>query len=244
MTINCVWEHNGRDTLLYAVDFVGAYTRGETLEAAVRKMQAEICSYLKWCGKKAVTSMDIAIIEEKVSELAICDADSDVLFESEKAPLTAEEYKKLKALALKSAQDFLALYDSVPDKNATAAPERKTFYGKVPRSADEMYEHTKNVNTYYFAEIAVEADHDGNIYECRKRGFEALESSPDFLQNTVRKGSYGEDWSLRKVLRRFIWHDRIHAKAMYRMAIKVFGAEHVVNPFCFFDWRRLWTLNL
>ena len=235
MTINCVWEHNGRDTLLYAVDFVGAYTRGETLEAAVRKMQAEICSYLKWCGKKAVTSMDIVIIEEKVSELAICDADSDVLFESEKAPLTAEEYIKLKALALKSAQDFLALYDSVPDKNATAAPERKTFYGQVPRTANEMYEHTKNVNTYYFAEIAVEADHDGNIYECRKRGFEALESSPDFLQNTVRKGSYGEDWSLRKVLRRFIWHDRIHARAMYRMAIKVFGAESIVNPFYFFD---------
>ena len=165
MTINCVWEHNGRDTLLYAVDFVGAYTRGETLEAAVRKMQAEICSYLKWCGKKAVTSMDIVIIEEKVSELAICDADSDVLFESEKAPLTAEEYIKLKALALKSAQDFLALYDSVPDKNATAAPERKTFYGQVPRTANEMYEHTKNVNTYYFAEIAVDADHDGNIYD-------------------------------------------------------------------------------
>ena len=235
MTINCVWEHNGRDTLLYAVDFVGAYTRGETLEAAVRKMQAEICSYLKWCGKKTVTSMDIAIIEEKVSELAICDADSDVLFESEKAPLTAEEYKKLKALALKSAQDFLALYDSVPDKHATAAPERKTFYGKVPRSADEMYEHTKNVNTYYFAEIAVKADHDGNIYECRKRGFDALESNPDFLQNTVKKGSYGEDWSLRKVLRRFIWHDRIHARAMYRMAIKVFGAESIVNPFYFFD---------
>ena len=235
MTINCVWEHNGRDTLLYAVDFVGAYTRGETLEAAVRKMQAEICSYLKWCGKKAVTSMDIAIIEEKVSELAICDADSDVLFESEKAPLTAEEYKKLKALALKSAQDFLALYDSVPDKNATAAPERKTFYGQVPRTANEMYEHTKNVNTYYFAEIAVEADHDGNIYECRKRGFEALESNPDFLQNAVTEGSYGEDWSLRKVLRRFIWHDRIHARAMYRMAIKVFGAESIVNPFYFFD---------
>ena len=240
MTINCVWEHNGRDTLLYAVDFVGAYTRGETLEAAVRKMQAEICSYLKWCGKKAVTSMDIVIIEEKVSELAICDADSDVLFESEKAPLTAEEYIKLKALALKSAQDFLALYDSVPDKNATAAPERKTFYGQVPRTANEMYEHTKNVNTYYFAEIAVDADHDGNIYECRKRGFESLESNPDFLQNTGRKGSYGEDWSLRKVLRRFIWHDRIHARAMYRMAIKVFGAESIVNPL----WQEPKRLNL
>ena len=79
----------------------------------------------------------------------------------------------------------------------------------------------------------MDADHDGNIYECRKRGFESLESNPDFLQNTVRKGSYGEDWSLRKALRRFTWHDRIHAKAMYRMAIKVFGAENVVNPFYF-----------
>ena len=235
MTINCVWEHNGNDTLLYATNFVGAYTRGESLEIAKAKMPQEIVSYCNWLGMDAAGITEIVIVGEKRSELAICDADSDVLFESEKAPLTAEEYKKLKALALKSAQDFLALYDSVPDKNATAAPERKTFYGKVPRSADEMYEHTKNVNTYYFAEIAVDADNDGNIYECRKRGFESLESNPDFLQNTVRKGSYGEDWSLRKVLRRFIWHDRIHAKAMYRMATKVFGVESIVNPFYFFD---------
>lgn len=235
MTINCVWEHNGRDTLLYATNCVGAYTRGESLEIAKAKMPQEIVSYCNWLGMDAAGKTEIVIVGEKRSELTIRDADSDVLFESEKAPLTAEEYKKLKALALESAQDFLALYDSVPDKNATAAPERKTFYGKVPRSADEMYEHTKNVNTYYFAEIAVDADHDGNIYECRKRGFESLESNPDFLQNTVRKGSYGEDWSLRKVLRRFIWHDRIHARAMYRMAIKVFGAESIVNPFYFFD---------
>ena len=234
MTINCVWEHNGDDTLLYAENFVGAYTRGETLEAAILKMQTEISSYLQWCGQKADTHhMDVAIIEEKVSELTICDADSDVLFESEKAPLTAKEYAELKSLALRSAQDFLTLYHSIPDKNAAAAPARKTFYGQVPRSAEEMYVHTKNVNKYYFSEIHVDADNDGSIYECRKRGFEALEIMPDFLQNTVFEGSYDEMWSLRKVLRRFIWHDRIHARAMYRMAVKLFGAESIENPFCF-----------
>lgn len=233
MTINCVWEHNGDDTLLYAENFVGAYTRGETLEAAILKMQTEISSYLQWCGQKADMRMDVAIIEEKVSELTICDADSDVLFESEKPPLTAEEYMELKSLALRSAQDFLALYHSIPDKNAAAVPARKTFYGQVPRSAEEMYVHTKNVNKYYFSEIHVDADNDGSIYECRKRGFEALEATPDFLQNTVFEGSYDEAWSLRKVLRRFIWHDRIHARAMYRMAVKLFGAESIENPFCF-----------
>lgn len=233
MTINCVWEHNGNDTLLYATNFIGAYTRGESLEIAKVKMPQEIVSYCKWLGLDVSNEIDIVIVGEKCSELAIRDADSDVLFESEQAPLTVEEYEKMKALALKSAKDFLALYESIPDKNTAAAPERKTFYGSVPRTANEMYEHTKNVNAYYFAEIDIDSDNNGNIYECRKRGFETLERQPDFLQNAVIEGSYGEDWSLRKVLRRFIWHDRIHARAMYRMAVKVFGAEDVANPFFF-----------
>ena len=233
MTINCVWEHNGNDTLLYAVDYIGAYTRGESLDIAKAKMPGEIVSYLKWLGDDTSDNIEVVITQEKASDLAIKDADSDVLFESEKAPLTADEYEKLKALALKSAKDFLILYESIPDKSATAIAERKTFYGNVPRSADEMYEHTKSVNEYYFAEIDVDADNNGNIYECRKRGFEYLEAKLVFLNNAVIEGSYGEDWSLRKVLRRFIWHDRIHARAMYRMAVKVFGAENVANPFCF-----------
>ncbi len=125
------------------------------------------------------------------------------------------------------------MYESIPNKSATVIAERKTFYGQVSRTADEMYEHTKNVNEYYFAEINVNADNGGTIYECRKHGFEALEVKPDFLQNAVIEGSYGEDWTLRKVLRRFIWHDRIHARAMCRMAAKVFGTKNVANPFCF-----------
>ena len=233
MIIQCVWEHNGNDSLVYAVDYIGAYTRGESLDIATAKMPEEIASFLKWCGENVVDHFEIIITQEKASDLNIKDADSDVLFESEKSPLTAEEYEKLKSLALKSAKDFLALYESIPDKRATATLERKTFYGNVPRSADEMYEHTKNVNEYYFAEIDVHADNNGNIYECRKHGFELLESKADYLNNTVIEGSYGEDWSLRKVLRRFIWHDRIHAKAMYRMAVKVFGTENIPNPFYF-----------
>ena len=233
MKVYCVWEHNGDDTLLHAVDYIGASTRGESLEIATAKMPGEIISYLKWLGEDTSDNIEVVITQEKDSELAIKDADSDVLFESEKAPLAADEYEKLKALALKSAKDFLSLYESIPDKSATAIAERKTFYGQVPRPADEMYMHTKNVNEYYFAEIEVDADNGGTIYECRKRGFEALEKKPDFLQNAVIEGSYGEDWSLRKVLRRFIWHDRIHARAMYRMAVRLFGESAITNVFGF-----------
>ena len=232
MKIWCVWEHNGNDSLLYSSNFVGAYTRGETKEIALQKMAGEVVSYLQWKGEAIPGSLDAIILQEKESALAISDADSDVLFEEEKKPLVKGEYSELKALALKSAQDFLNLYEAIPDKNKSCLPVRETFYGSVPRTASEMYEHTKNVNDYYFGEIGVDADHEGTIVECRRRGFAMLEKQPDFLENTVCLGSYEEEWSLRKVLRRFIWHDRIHAKAMYRMAVRTFGSD-IPNVFRF-----------
>ena len=232
MKIRCVWEHSGNDTLLYAVDFVGAYTRGENLDVAIAKMPAEITSYLKWLGKDVPDDMSIEIVQEKVSDLRVSDADSDVIFDSEREPLTLEEYNELKALALRSAEDFFALYGSITEKDSSNLPYRDTFYGKVPRTAREMYEHTKSVNEYYFAEIGVDVDSEGTILGCRRRGFEKLEKNADFMSLGVVDGSYGELWSIRKVCRRFIWHDRIHAKAMWRMSRMIKG-EAVENPFFF-----------
>lgn len=233
MKIRCVWEHNGNDSILYAENYIGAFTRGSSKDIALDKMADEVASYLNWKGDSVDGNFETEIVQEKASELNISDADSDVLFDAEKAELSMAEYEELKTLVLRSAQDFLTLYEAIPDKEKSCLPVRQTFYGQVPRTAFEMYEHTKNVNAYYFSEIDVDADNEGTILECRKRGFALLEERPDFLHNEVLEGSYGEDWSLRKVLRRFLWHDRIHAKAMYRMAVKTFGADAVPNVFRF-----------
>lgn len=246
MKIRCVWEHNGEDTLLYADNFPGAFTRGASKKIALDKMEKEVEAYLRWAstvgnwavqGEKSVdievTSLQNEIIQEKSSDLDIKHADSDVLFNQEKEPLTLDEYRYLKTLVLKSAEDFLNLYEAIPDKDKSAFPERTCFYGAIPRTGREMYEHTKCVNSYYFGEIEVPADREGTILECRARGFELLERQPDFLENKVFQGSYDEEWSLRKVLRRFLWHDRIHAKAMYRMAKQTFGEGSVPDVFRF-----------
>lgn len=228
-----VWEHNGDDTLLYSVDFIGAFARGESFEKAAAKLPAEIAAYARWAGLEFEKDFEVEIVQEKESDLQIADADSDVIFDAELEKLTLAEYEKLKALVLKSAMDFHEMYMSVADGHKSCLPARKTFYGNVPRTAQEMYEHTKSVNSYYFAEVDVDADNEGSIYECRKRGFELLEKKPGFLEAAAVEGSYGEMWSLRKMLRRFIWHDRIHARAMYRMAVKTFGRNGVRNVFCF-----------
>lgn len=232
MEIECIWEHNGRDSLLYAGNLPGAYARGASRDEAMDKMAAQAAAYLAWKGGPAPRGLRPVIVQEKASGLAVSDADSDVLFDTERAPLTPAEYEPLKELALRSAADFLALYEAVPDKDKSCLPARISFYGPVPRTAREMYEHTKNVNSYYFGEIGVEAGNEGSILESRRRGFALLERQPGYLAAPARTGSFGEEWSLRKLLRRFIWHDRIHARAMWQMAQKTFGAP-IANPFCF-----------
>lgn len=221
--IRCVWEHNGQDTLLWAVDDPGAYTRGATLEEASAKMPGEIVAYRRWAGGLGDVPQGVAVVQDAACELAVSDADSDVLFDAERVPMTYGEYERLKTLAMKSAEDFYALYQSIGDPDASSFAPRRTFYGDVPRTARAMYDHTRQVNSYYFGEIGVEADNAGTIAECRRRGFDALERRADFLTRPACEGSWGEWWSLRKVLRRFIWHDRIHARAMVRMAKATFG---------------------
>ena len=233
MKLRCVWEHNGDDSIIYLDNLIGAFTRGQTKDVAMEKIAGEVRAWLHWRNGSEPESLESEIVQEKISDLNISDADSDVLFESEKGALGLAEYEELKALALRSAGDFLALYEAIPDKNRSCLPVRQTFYGQVPRTAFEMYEHTKNVNEYYFGEIGVEADNEGSILSCRARGFDLLEARSGFLDNSVFAGSYGEEWSLRKLLRRFIWHDRIHARAMYRMAVRTFGADAVPNVFQF-----------
>lgn len=233
MKVTCVWEHNGGDSILYADRFAGAFTRGASREEAVRKMPEELRRYLLWRGEAPPDNCEVEIVQEKDSALQIGDADSDVLFLSEAAPLGDEEYQALKALALRSAEDFYALYRAFPDRNRSDLPFRKTFYGPLPRTAEEMYQHVKNVNEYYFAEVGAAADNEGTIVSCRARGFASLEAIPDFLSLAPAAGSYDELWSVRKLLRRFLWHDRIHARAMYRMGIRTFGAAAIPDVFGF-----------
>ncbi|SHO51547.1 hypothetical protein [Anaerocolumna xylanovorans] len=227
-------EYNNNGYLIYADNFPGAYVRGRYEEEALGKLKNEIFQYLSWRDDSlAEIDINIIVVDRKKSELNVEDADSDIIFTSEKEPLTQEEYLTLKKFALKSAADFQSLYDSIPDKANSILPVRKTFYGLIPRTAEEMYLHTKNVNSYYFGEIGIEVDNEPDIFACRKEGFEKLETYVNYLSNEVKSGSYNEEWSLRKLLRRFIWHDRIHAKAMYRMACKLYGKENAVNPFRF-----------
>lgn len=236
MLIEAVVEYNDEGYLVHSSNHIGAFVRGGTKEEALSKFEDEISRYVLWAtGERIPTgrTIEINIIQEKKSTLDIADADSDILFESESTPIGINEYETLKNLVLKSAKDFNLLYGSIPDKKVTSLKERRTFYGRVPLTAEEMYAHTNRVTGYYFGEIGIRADFRPDIYVYRAEAFKLAEKAPDYLKSPVHSGAFDELWTLRKVMRRFIWHDRIHAKAMYRMAVRIWGPSGIADPFCF-----------
>lgn len=231
MQVRCCWEHHGEDTMLHALDFPGVCSRGKNKAAAIAKMPQAIRAYCAWAKLDIPSAVMVIIVEACDSIARIEDGDSMVLFANEKENLAIEEYRKLKARCLMSANDFLRFYEAMPDKQSSSLPVRKTFYGSVPRTAEEMYVHTKNVNSYYWQNIHVMASDEGSILENRQRGFALLEQEAAFLSSHLYQAQDQEWWSLRKVLRRFLWHDRLHAKAMGRMA-ELQGWK-VEDIFCF-----------
>lgn len=192
MKLFCVWEHNGNDSMVYVENLPGAFVRGASIEEALKKLPAEAASWLRWNGEQVPADFQVELVQEIPTDAEVCDGDSDALFESEKPLLSSNEYFWMKELALHSAKVFLRLYQAVPDKEKSCLPVRNTFYGLVPRTAEEIYCHTKQVNAYYFGEIGVEVTSEGNILECREKGFALLESQPDYLTNQLYVGSYDE----------------------------------------------------
>lgn len=234
MKIEAVCEYNDGGCLIYAANYPGAYVRGEDENQALAKFGGELRSYLHWSRRLAPTpeAPEIDIVQRKHSDLQVCDADSDVLFDSEQTPMTQAEYEAQKLLVLQSARDFRRLYQSIPNPDISGRAPRTSFYGPVPRTPREMYTHTNQVTAYYAAALGLDFENVDDIYANRMHVLSELEALPDYLSARVYTAPDGELWTLRKVLRRFLWHDRIHAKAMWRIATALWDSD-VANPFRF-----------
>lgn len=93
-----IWEHNGIGGILWSEDYPGASGRGKTLQEAKGKLLHDIQRYQKWCALDKTcpkANEDIVIVQEKDSTLQVQDADSDVLFDSERNSLHIEDRKSV-----------------------------------------------------------------------------------------------------------------------------------------------------
>ena len=142
-------------------------------------------------------------------------------------------YTSLKTLCLKSARDFELLFSSIPQKDRALLKSRRTLYGKVPVTAREMLAHVSDGQRAWASLFGIDLSEGQGLLADRKRLFAGLEAQPGYLDNRILAAPGGELWTLSKLLRRLLWHDAIHGRALYRKAITFWQKERIRNPFGF-----------
>ncbi|HMN12081.1 MAG TPA: hypothetical protein PKD55_07135 [Bellilinea sp.] len=232
--VEAALESNGKGFAAWAMNLPGAYARAESREDALGKLEAESVRVARWAyGGLSHATAQARVLQEHLTELQVQDADTDILFANEKQPLALGDFARLRAWVVNSAHDLRVLADSLPSRAETNLPERETFYGLRPRTCDEVLHHANGVTAYYLGELGIDHTNLPDVYDNRLSAMQSVSARLELLQNVVMQGSGGEFWTLRKVLRRFLWHDRIHARALWRMGVSMWGSDAIADPFGF-----------
>lgn len=184
MHIDAICETNGKGWLLWAAQCPGAFARGATENEALAKLPGDVRRFLHWAGEPAgdITVTPGAPIE---SGLHTEDADSDLLLEADCAPMTEADYAAAKLLVLKSARDFCTLFESIPNPDISPRAPRTSFYGPVPRTPREMYDHTNSTTAYYMAAFGIPFENMPDLYANRLQALAEIEEREELLTGKV-----------------------------------------------------------
>ena len=107
--VEVIAEYNEKGAMLWADSYPGAYSRGETVSGALEKFPKALSEYAAWAHGAPLPNLaesDFVVTHAYQTELRVDDADSDVLFPSERLPMDMTEYTQKKQLCIRSAQDF------------------------------------------------------------------------------------------------------------------------------------------
>lgn len=220
--VSIAFETNGKGYIGFIVELPGAFIRGRTEKEAIAKLDQEVNIYLKWLDIKQKHEYKIQIVQRHRSSLPVEDADNEILLEADKGIMKEEEFRNLSELVWHSGETFLQIYTHAKFKDLVDESRiRKTFYGENPKTIQEIFDHVKYCQYYYLARTKIEfEDKEMDFLDIRKFCLQKLEDLYHKNNNHLIFEVANELWTLKKVLRRFIHHDRIHAKAMIRILEK------------------------
>jgi len=220
--ISVALETNGRGFIGFIVQLQGAYVRGKTEEEALSKVDSEVKSYAKWLGVEPLVHYDFHVSQRHTCTLSVEDADSEILLDEDRSSVSDYAFKEFCDLATYSGETFYTLYRNAELENwVDESRIRKTFYGDTPTTIREIFEHVNGTQYYYLSRANLgPKERTGDFLLARRNCLSMLQDLFEEQHNDQLFRVDNEEWTLRKILRRFVWHDRIHGKAIVRIMQK------------------------
>ena len=216
-------ETNGKGFMGFIVELPGAFVRGPDESSALSKIQGEASSFLRWLRVDDNVIMLSQVVQRHSCKLMVEDGDCEILVDSDKSFVSHMEWTQLMDLVKYSGETFNTLFEHSQLKDwVDEARVRQTFYGANRTTVKEIFDHVKRTQYYYLSRAGLRTTYDESegLLAIRDDGLQALNKLFDKQGNSEVYVKESEYWTLKKLMRRFIWHDRIHAKAIVRILDK------------------------
>lgn len=205
----------------WLLDLPGCIVGGRDLEEIQAKLPLAIAEHVGWLRAHGEPIENLG-----GWEIVETGAPGDVLFEAERAPTSRDELEKLTARMEFARADLLSAIDGVPEAVLDWEPPREAFasfdaWAPEVRTIRDVTRHVYQFDVYYRdglrdgpAAGIQERVSDPAAEHARKIG--RLRSLTDEercrVWHPLRPGqSAPEEWTVRKVARRVISHERAHA---------------------------------
>lgn len=225
---NLVVETDGKLYRVYSEKHHGACVTADSLDGALGRIDGEINALWSWAKRKPIAlTYEHTIVERHEVGYPLDGLRSEILFGIEQGTFHAITYRIMKELAVRSALAMTQLLDSIPDAGAplTGSPLMREI-----GTAAEVRRITYFSTGAFVRKLGIAYENTGDIYANRMFALAAAETDK-FMRNLPHT-EYGETWTLRKVLRRLIWQDRLLARALFDAAREKWG-DRIANPYGF-----------
>jgi predicted RNase H-like HicB family nuclease/uncharacterized damage-inducible protein DinB len=225
-------EHGNQWWYAHVAELPGCFTRGSTREvvlASLGEVTTKHLAFLKAHGRgQEAGSSGFAVIEEVDDIPELGESGGAVaLFTSDQLLVSAQEFDMFLSLMQWNREELLALVQPVPEDARTA----RALPGK--RTLNETLRHVMNAEEWYISRLGRGIQKEYEAYVRSLRPGRRREAIPERLVTTRQgavqtlkglfaRGKLGiftraaytshpeEEWTFRKVLRRFVEHEREH----------------------------------
>jgi len=229
-----VWLHEARDEAgeagynAWGLVHPGFSCWAETESQALEKTPSKLAEYWQLRQRHGLSSPSTACVEDVQVEVVERVAGNEILFSSDYQPATCSLIDETVALLDATRSDLLEAIRGLPDRVLDWNPPYRRFRSWARwRTVRQILTHIANTETHYYlpniglrTEIAPareEGNWDDQLVIHRERTLEtlnALQASHDLAR--VQFHDEGA-WSVGKVLRRLVWHERLHTKSIQRI---------------------------
>ncbi len=232
-------EHGERWRYAHVVELPGCFTRGETREEVLGALPNAIADHIAFLGARGHpvdATLDFGLVEEIHGIPELGEAGGAVaLFSSDGEPVGEEEFNHFLDLMRWNREELLGIVEhlSEEERNARPLPDKWTI--------EETLRHVANAEEWYVSRLGagIQGEYEGfvrgmNPEERWGSIIERLEATRrgcvHSLEYAFGRGAEGvftraaytrhpeERWTFRKVLRRFVEHEREHIGTIKRVA--------------------------